>query len=55
MVGSDWPIWAPVSRTKLAKALAEVRLSAEEQSLIASGNASRLLNLRPAAHGRAAE
>ncbi|MCB4770447.1 amidohydrolase family protein [Ancylobacter sp. Lp-2] len=55
VVGSDWPIWAPVSRQGLAKALDAAGLSAEEQALIAGGNASRLLNLRPASQARAAE
>jgi predicted TIM-barrel fold metal-dependent hydrolase len=55
VVGSDWPIWAPVSRGALAKALAAAGLSSEEQALIAGGNAGRLLNLRPAAQAQAAE
>lgn len=55
VVGSDWPIWAPISRAALAKALTDAGLSAEQQALIAGGNAGRLLNLRPASQARAAE
>lgn len=55
VVGSDWPIWAPVSRSALQDALAEAGLSDEEKALIAGGNANRLLGLRSAAQVRAAE
>lgn len=46
VVGSDWPIWAPVSRTALTKAFDEAAIPPEQQRLIAEGNANRLLRLR---------
>jgi predicted TIM-barrel fold metal-dependent hydrolase len=48
VVGSDWPIWAPVSRRALARAFAEAGLKPHEQKAIAEGNARRLLNARTA-------
>lgn len=55
VVGSDWPIWAPVSRDGLASALDAAGLSAAEQAQVAGGNASRLLNQRPLSLVRTAE
>lgn len=46
LVGSDWPIWAPVSRTALTTAFEKSGLSAEQQALVAEGNARRLLGMR---------
>jgi predicted TIM-barrel fold metal-dependent hydrolase len=48
LVGSDWPIWAPVSRAALANAFEKAGLSAQEQRQVAEGNARRLLSLRSA-------
>lgn len=48
LVGSDWPIWAPVSRSALVDAFARAGLSPEQQRLVAEGNARRLLALRAA-------
>ncbi len=55
LVGSDWPIWAPVSRAVLQDAFARAGLSDEDQARIASGNARRLLDRRAAGQARAAE
>lgn len=46
LVGSDWPIWAPVSRTALTRAFDKAGLTAEQKRLVAQGNAERLLGLR---------
>jgi len=46
VTGSDWPIWAPVTRGKLSQAFAAAGLTAEQQALVAGGNARRLLDLR---------
>lgn len=46
LVGSDWPIWAPVTRTGLRKLFETAGLTEEQQRLIASGNARRLLDAR---------
>lgn len=46
VTGSDWPIWAPVSRQALSEAFSKAGLTPEQQELVASGNASRLLGLR---------
>jgi predicted TIM-barrel fold metal-dependent hydrolase len=43
VVGSDWPIWAPVSRRALDKAFSEAGLTIAQQKAIAEGNARRLL------------
>lgn len=48
LVGSDWPIWRPVSRQALASAFVAAGLTTSQQKLIAEGNARRLLNLRGA-------
>jgi len=48
VTGSDWPIWAPVSRKALSAAFTAAGLTAEQQKLVAEGNARRLLNLRTA-------
>lgn len=46
VTGSDWPIWEPITRSKLAAAFIAAGLTAEQQALIASGNARRLLGQR---------
>lgn len=46
VTGSDWPIWAPVSRTALFDAFSKAGLTPEQQQLVAGGNAARLLGLR---------
>ncbi len=43
LVGTDWPIWAPVSRPVLTKVFAEAGITPDQQQLIAEGNANRLL------------
>jgi len=52
LVGTDWPIWAPVSRPVLTKAFAQAGLTSDQQKLIAEGNANRLLgrNVKPVRH-----
>jgi predicted TIM-barrel fold metal-dependent hydrolase len=55
LVGSDWPIWAPVSRAVLQDAFARAGLSDEDQARIASGNARRLLDRRASDQAQAAE
>jgi predicted TIM-barrel fold metal-dependent hydrolase len=45
LVGSDWPIWAAVSRESLRHAFTAASLTEEEQKLVAGENAFRLLNL----------
>jgi len=49
LVGSDWPIWAPVSAERLVEVFDKVRISEADRSLIASGNAKRLLARRGSA------
>jgi predicted TIM-barrel fold metal-dependent hydrolase len=46
VVGTDWPIWAPVSREALTKAFSDAGLTPEQQHLVASSNAARLLGQR---------
>ena len=46
LVGSDWPIWAPVSRRALDKAFSEAGLTLDQQKAIAEGNTRRLLGAR---------
>ncbi|BCP55540.1 amidohydrolase [Kaistia sp. 32K] len=41
--GTDWPIWPGGSRAILEKVFADAGLSPEQQALIASGNAKRIL------------
>lgn len=48
VTGSDWPIWAPITRAGLASAFLAAGLTSDEQALIAGGNAARLLGLRRA-------
>ena len=46
VVGTDWPIFRPKSiRARLTQAFVELNLSPDDQQLIASGNARRLLSL----------
>lgn len=46
LVGSDWPIWAPVSRSTLTSAFERAGLTPQQQFTVAQGNAERLLGLR---------
>jgi len=48
LVGSDWPIWASVSRPALTAAFEKAGLTADEQRKLAEGTAKRLLGLRGA-------
>jgi predicted TIM-barrel fold metal-dependent hydrolase len=46
VVGSDWPIFTPVTRIALRDAFDKAGISEGDRGLIAAGNAQRLLNLR---------
>jgi predicted TIM-barrel fold metal-dependent hydrolase len=46
VVGSDWPIFTPVTRIALRAAFDKAGISEGDRGLIAAGNAQRLLNLR---------
>ncbi|HEY0125060.1 MAG TPA: amidohydrolase family protein [Rhizobium sp.] len=48
LAGSDWPIWAPITRSTLSTAFKNAGLTPEQQKAIAEGNAKRLLGLRSA-------
>jgi predicted TIM-barrel fold metal-dependent hydrolase len=57
VVGTDWPIYPPLTRDALAASFRAAGLTEEAQYLVAEGNARRLLGLRrvedaiaPAAH-----
>lgn len=46
VAGSDWPIWAPITRATLTTAFDRAGLTPDQQKTIAEGNAKRLLGLR---------
>ncbi len=54
VVGSDWPIWAPVTRAALTAAFDGAGIPEPQRALIAGGNAERLLDMQLCKYMRAA-